>query len=81
MLDPDSMFEKSKYFSEIIERAGNKVPSLNRYIICHVPSGSATHQNYRYNAFKVVALYSVGWVGAAAELGFSVYESRDAYPK
>ena len=67
--------------AETIERAGNKVSSLNRYVICDIPSASTTHQNYRYNSFKVAALFSLGWVDAAAELGFSVYESRDTHPK
>lgn len=67
--------------SETIERAGNKVSSLNRYVTCNISSASTTHQNHRYNSFKVVALFSVGWVDAAAELGFFVYKSRDVHPK
>ena len=34
-----------------------------------------------YNAFKVVGLFCIGFVDAAAELGFYVYETRDSNPK
>jgi hypothetical protein len=30
---------------------------------------------------QVVALYCLGFVEAAAKLGFSVYETRDKHPK
>ncbi|KAI6153278.1 STKc type histidine kinase [Pisolithus tinctorius] len=33
-----------------------------------------------YNAFKVVALYCTGFVDAAAELGFMVYDARGCHP-
>ncbi|EJU00931.1 hypothetical protein DACRYDRAFT_116810, partial [Dacryopinax primogenitus] len=33
-----------------------------------------------YNAFKVVALYSLGYWSRAAELGFQIYESRKWHP-
>lgn len=33
-----------------------------------------------YNAFKVVALYCTGFVDAAAELGFMVYDVRGCHP-
>ncbi|KAJ7596782.1 dual-domain HisK/Mak2 protein kinase [Mycena floridula] len=33
-----------------------------------------------YNAFKVAALYCLGFVSEAAELGFSVYETRHLHP-
>lgn len=37
--------------------------------------------NRSYNAFKVAALFCVGFHDAAAELGFMVYETRDKHPK
>ncbi|KAI9445552.1 histidine kinase [Lactarius indigo] len=33
-----------------------------------------------YNAFKVVALFNLGYVQEAAELGFSIYDTRDRHP-
>ena len=35
----------------------------------------------RYNAFKVVGLFCLGFVEEAADLGFYVYETRDSNPK
>ncbi len=34
-----------------------------------------------YNAFKVIGLFSLGFVEEAANLGFYVYETRDSNPK
>ncbi|KAN0121467.1 histidine kinase [Russula decolorans] len=33
-----------------------------------------------YNAYKVVALFNLGYVYEAANLGFSIYETRDRHP-
>lgn len=34
----------------------------------------------RHDAFKVVGYYCMGYIDAAAELGFSIYESRGTHP-
>lgn len=37
--------------------------------------------SFRFNSYKVAALYSLGFTTEAAELGFYIYETRHSHPK
>ena len=84
---PDNIFDTEEFveseYSGNLASLGRMPPiTLNWYEFGEINFAPIRLTSFpRYNGFKVIAYFCLGYVAEAAEQGFFVYETRNLHPK
>ena len=74
-------FVEPEYYENLVSQGRMPPITSNWYEFGDSQSSFASLLFIRYDGFKVVAYFCLGYVKEAAERGFFVYETRNLHPK